>query len=172
MRLFLALFIHSPPANHRLGFESFATSVPGTPSITLHLTLHLRWRSQQCHEYGRVSKPDSPNTDFLMAPLTFEDRRPIKRSSSTAGFDDHGATKRKREDSAYQKITGVVNGAQSRERVALDSAVAETLLTRSISLALDVVGFEASEPLALESFRMGVEECMRLPICRYYRCVC
>lgn len=34
------------------------------------------------------------------------------------------------------------------------------LLVRSISLALAAVGFEAAEPLAVESLRAEVEECM------------
>jgi hypothetical protein len=40
-----------------------------------------------------------------------------------------------------------------------DGEVIESLLTRSISLALEVVGFDAVDPIAIESFRAEVEEC-------------
>ena len=35
------------------------------------------------------------------------------------------------------------------------------MLTRSIGLALEAVGFEAATPDAMEAFRVDVEECMR-----------
>ena len=35
------------------------------------------------------------------------------------------------------------------------------MLTRSIGLALEAVGFEAAAPDALEAFRVDVEECMK-----------
>lgn len=35
----------------------------------------------------------------------------------------------------------------------------QALLTRSITLALDAVGFQAAETTAIESFRTNVEEC-------------
>lgn len=98
-----------------------------------------------------------------MAPMAFEDYRPTKRPSSAAGFDDPGA-KRKQGVSGHHKISRAINGAHSNGRVPSEHGLVESLLTRSISLALDVVGFEASEPLALESFRVGVEECMRFSI--------
>lgn len=95
--------------------------------------------------------------------MIFEDDRPLKRSSSAAGLDNQFATKRQQGTSGYQEIAPSINGTRSGESIALDDEVAETLLRRSISLALNVVGFEASETLALESFRVAVEECMGSP---------
>lgn len=40
-----------------------------------------------------------------------------------------------------------------------DEEVIQSLLTRSISLALEAVGFDAVDPVAIESFRAEVEEC-------------
>ncbi len=40
-----------------------------------------------------------------------------------------------------------------------DEEIIQSLLTRSISLALEAVGFEAADLVAIESFRAGVEEC-------------
>ena len=42
-----------------------------------------------------------------------------------------------------------------------DEEAAQTMLTRSIGLALEAVGFEAATPDAMEAFRVDVEECMR-----------
>lgn len=96
-----------------------------------------------------------------MAPMALENPRPTKRLSSVAGFDDHVISKRRQELAIHHQITHGIDGACTTNEAALDNNVAESLLTRSISLALDVVGFDASEPLALDSFRVGVEECMR-----------
>ena len=41
-----------------------------------------------------------------------------------------------------------------------DEEITQSLLTRSISLALEAVGFVAADPVAIESFRAEVEECM------------
>ncbi|KAL8966659.1 MAG: hypothetical protein Q9197_005862 [Variospora fuerteventurae] len=92
--------------------------------------------------------------------MALENPRPTKRLSSVAGFDDHVISKRRQGLAIHHQITHGIDGACTTNEAALDNNVAESLLTRSISLALDVVGFDASEPLALDSFRMGVEEYM------------
>ncbi|KAI4284788.1 MAG: hypothetical protein L6R35_004811 [Caloplaca aegaea] len=97
--------------------------------------------------------------------MALENPRPTKRLSSVAGFDDHVISKRRQGLAIHHQITHGIDGACTTNEAALDNNnVAESLLTRSISLALDVVGFDASEPLALDSFRVGVEECMRFSI--------
>ena len=96
--------------------------------------------------------------------MAFDNHLPVKRSSSTTDFDAQLAIKRNKLGLDHDKINQNVNYAQPTDGVPLDDGVVETLLTRSIILALDVIGFKTSEPLALESFRMGVEECMR-PSC-------
>lgn len=93
--------------------------------------------------------------------MAFNSPRPAKRLSSIAGFDDHIAAKRRQGFPAHHQITHSINGAAIVKEDVVDERVAEPLLTRSISLALAAVGFDASEPLALDSFRIGVEECMR-----------
>lgn len=40
-----------------------------------------------------------------------------------------------------------------------DDEAVQSMLTRSIGLALEAVGFEAAAPEAIESFRLNVEEC-------------
>ncbi|KAL8932645.1 MAG: hypothetical protein Q9211_006198 [Gyalolechia sp. 1 TL-2023] len=92
--------------------------------------------------------------------MAFDDHPPVKRSSFIAGFDDQDATKRNKVHSGHHKISENINGVSKCGGVILGDEAVETLLTRSIGLALDVVGFGASEPLALQSFRMGVEEYM------------
>lgn len=95
-----------------------------------------------------------------MAPMAFDDHQPVKRSSFTAGFGDNVATKRNKLSSVHHEISENVNGVSKDTDGNVSDGGVETLLMRSISLALDVVGFGASEPLALQSFRMSVEEYM------------
>ncbi|KAL8933009.1 MAG: hypothetical protein Q9216_006566 [Gyalolechia sp. 2 TL-2023] len=89
-----------------------------------------------------------------------DDHRPVKRSSFAAGFDDQIATKRNKLYLSHHKTSGKINGVSKCGDATFADEGVKTLLTRSIGLALDVVGFEASEPLALQSFRVGVEEYM------------
>ena len=42
-----------------------------------------------------------------------------------------------------------------------DEETVQFMLTRSIGIALEAVGFEAATPDAMEAFRVDVEECMR-----------
>ena len=49
-----------------------------------------------------------------------------------------------------------------------DEEIVQSLLTRSISLALEAVGFEAADPIAIESFRAEVDECKPW-FCRYLK---
>ena len=51
---------------------------------------------------------------------------------------------------------------QRRDATFQDKETAETLLRRSVDLALKAVGFEAAEPTALEGFRLLAEECMKM----------
>lgn len=92
-----------------------------------------------------------------MAPMAYEIDRPRKRSSSAIDLDIPIA-KRSLVPLRHRKISWDFNVKNSFH----DSHAVEILLTRSVSLALDVVGFDASEPLALESFRKAAEQCMRL----------
>ncbi len=41
-----------------------------------------------------------------------------------------------------------------------DDSIIQNLLSRSVSLALDAVGFDGADPVAVESFRAQTEECM------------
>lgn len=104
-----------------------------------------------------------------MAPMALDNLRPTKRLSSVAGFEDHIISKRRQGLPVHHQIAHGTDGASITIEAVLDDNVAESLLTRSISLALDVVGFDASEPLALDSFRVGVEECTRFSLsgCRF-----
>lgn len=129
-------------------------------------------RSQQCVDYGSLTE-SSPTTLYpSMAPMALEHPGSTKRPSSAAGFDDPVAIKRKREALNHHKFARITNNACSCDKKASEDEVVETLLTRSISLALDAVGFEASHPLALESFRVGVQECMRFSSLECERHIC
>ncbi len=98
-----------------------------------------------------------------MAPMAF-DNRLIKRSASMNDFDLPFVKKRNLVASHRLIIDENPPGLSSQDVTFNGDSQVELLLTRSIGLALEAVGFEASEPLALESFRLVVEECMRLHI--------
>lgn len=97
-----------------------------------------------------------------MAPMALDNHQPTKRSASAIDFDIPAAKRRILATSYRTGFTRDRNGLESSGATFNGHEEAEQLLTRSIGLALEAVGFEASEPLALESFRLAVEECMRL----------
>ncbi|KAI4245500.1 MAG: hypothetical protein LQ352_006564 [Teloschistes flavicans] len=84
----------------------------------------------------------------------------MKRSSSTANFDSPDSKKRNLAPIRRHKITWDFDGGKPSEDTFHDTSAVEALLTRSIGLALDVIGFDAAEPLALESFRLVAEQYM------------
>ncbi|KAL8907025.1 MAG: hypothetical protein Q9171_006028 [Xanthocarpia ochracea] len=86
------------------------------------------------------------------------DNRPIKRSASPNDFDLLHAKKRNLVASQRLIIDDKPLGLSSQDVTFNGDSQVEFLLTRSIGLALEAVGFGASEPLALESFRLVVEE--------------
>ncbi|KAL8744654.1 MAG: hypothetical protein Q9190_003120 [Brigantiaea leucoxantha] len=95
-----------------------------------------------------------------MAPMAVDDGRSLKRSLSAAEFAFPPAKKLNRGRSRHHKLTWDFGGLSQPFAPVQDEQIVQSMLTRSICLALDAVGFNASEPLALESFRAQVEECM------------
>ena len=49
---------------------------------------------------------------------------------------------------------------QTTASISQDATIIQTLLSRSVGLALDAVGFDGADPVAAESFRAHAEECM------------
>ncbi|KAL9600501.1 MAG: hypothetical protein Q9219_003152 [cf. Caloplaca sp. 3 TL-2023] len=93
-----------------------------------------------------------------MAPMAIESHEPVKRSSFTAGFDTQLATKRRKLGLSQRETARGSDSIKAVDGVPLHDEGVEALLARSISLALDAVGFKSSEPLALESLRVEAEE--------------
>ena len=100
-----------------------------------------------------------------MAPMAIYEPQQRKRSASDAHLDNPSRKKIQSRQSRHHKATWDPQQSQRRDASLQDGDTAEALLTRAISLALEAVGFEAVGPMALESFRMNVEECMALQIC-------
>ena len=67
----------------------------------------------------------------------------------------------KRSHVRYNKAKYDLQRAQRQEASIQDERRVQDMLTRSISLALEAVGFEAAETEAVESFRLDTEECTR-----------
>ena len=96
-----------------------------------------------------------------MAPMAiYEQQHPLKRTSSQALFDDP-VPKKIKNGLKRHKTAFDVQREHRRDAALQDEEAAEALLTRSINLALEAVGFYAAQPTALEGFRLLTEECMR-----------
>ena len=96
-----------------------------------------------------------------MAPITFNDSIPIKRSLSDAGLEESfpvetRPTKVSRHHYLHWQQPPLDN---YNDYLFQNEEAIQTTLTRSIALALEAVGFENTSPLALETFRAYVEEC-------------
>ena len=95
-----------------------------------------------------------------MAPMAICEPYPRKRTASATEFDSPAPKKIQRGQVRHHNATWDLQRDHRRDGVLQNEETADTLLTRSISLALGAVGFEAVGVGALESFRLIVEECM------------
>lgn len=90
-----------------------------------------------------------------MAPIGLHATHPLKRTASDAGYKEQTRSKRRVHHSLHwRQDTAGVSIAASQ-----DDELIQSLLSRSIVLALQAVGFEQADPVAVESFRAEVEEC-------------
>jgi hypothetical protein len=96
-----------------------------------------------------------------MAPMAVSNFHHLKRTSSTAQLDDPAAKKLNRGPVRHHKPTWDLQWEQRRNAIVQDDEAIQSMLTRSIGLALEAVGFEAAAPEAVESFRGDVEECTK-----------
>ncbi|KAL8795903.1 MAG: hypothetical protein Q9182_007465 [Xanthomendoza sp. 2 TL-2023] len=90
--------------------------------------------------------------------MAYDNSLPTKRSASAIDFDIPTAKKRNLATSHHPSTPWDFHGVKLGDLAFNGNEEAELLLTRSIGLALEAVGFQAAEPLALESFRLAVEE--------------
>ena len=67
----------------------------------------------------------------------------------------------KRSHVRYHKAKYDLQRAQRQDASIQDERRVQDMLTRSICLALEAVGFGAAEKEAVESFRLDTEECTR-----------
>lgn len=93
-----------------------------------------------------------------MAPMAI-DGHSFKRTSTTARFETPIAKKQNTGSLRHHKTSWDISRSKRLETSCQDDEAIQALLTRSITLALDAVGFGAAEPTAIESFRVNVEEC-------------
>lgn len=95
-----------------------------------------------------------------MAPMAIEGLSySSKRTSTTAEFETPVAKKQNFGPLRHHKPSWDLNRSWRLETPCQDEEAMQALLTRSITLALDAVGFKAAETTAIESFRTNVEEC-------------
>lgn len=90
-----------------------------------------------------------------MAPI--QPQPSLKRSSTSDQDLTEPAPKRRQHYHHHHRLREPMAPAIATQ----DSALIDQQLERSIGLVLDNTGFELADPLALGSFRHGVEECMQ-----------
>ena len=95
-----------------------------------------------------------------MAPYNLSEIHPLKRSSVDGGFDELNFPSKKRIPlTRHHSLRWRPQSIENASEVCQNQEAVQSILSRSIALALDVVGFRHAEPTALESFRAHVEAC-------------
>ncbi len=109
-----------------------------------------------------------PLSDFVfgpsMTPMTVDNVRSQKRNSTTADFDLPPTKKQYIRHGRHHKLTWRPDETIRRQLPAQNEESAQTLLTRSIAFALEAVGFQGADPVAIESFRAETEECTAITL--------
>lgn len=93
-----------------------------------------------------------------MAPMAI-DPPSLKRTSTTAELETPVAKKQNLGNLRHHQPTWDLNRLRKLDPPCLEEDLVHSLLTRAIALALNAVGFEAAEPLAIESFGAETQEC-------------
>ena len=108
----------------------------------------------------RIYVPTAQSRCALMAPMTVYQSIPAKRSATSEllGLPPH--KKLNRGQLRHHRSNWDLQREYLKEPWHDEEAI-QVMLTRSIGLALEAVGFEAATPDAMEAFRVDVEECMR-----------
>lgn len=83
----------------------------------------------------------------------------LKRTSTTADLETPVAKKQNLVNLRHHQPTWDLSRLGKLDLPCLEEDLVHSLLTRSIALALKAVGFEAAEPLAIESFGAEAQEC-------------
>jgi len=89
------------------------------------------------------------------------DPNPLKRKSTNPLFEESPAKKLNRGLVRHHKAQWNLQQEQRLNAPVQDEESVQMLLTRSIGLALEAVGFEAAAHSAMETMRVTVEECTR-----------
>ncbi|KZF18939.1 hypothetical protein L228DRAFT_251468 [Xylona heveae TC161] len=83
---------------------------------------------------------------------------PLKRSSSEAQNEDFGDSTKRRRYFHHHTIQHKQTQPADAAAVPQDESVIDALLTRSIGVVLETVGFAGADSVAIESFRLEVDE--------------
>lgn len=94
-----------------------------------------------------------------MAPIVIERASPLLRTSTTADLDVPAAKKQCSGLLRHHNLTWNPEKAKGLYSPCQDGEAIQSLLSRSICLALEAVGFKAADPVAIDSFRAEAEEC-------------
>ena len=109
------------------------------------------------HSHASPDLNDSLWALAAMVPVALEPSPPKKRSYSDAGFDTFYPSKQRVK---HHQLHWKQPDVKYEDSFCQDEETVQTVLSRSIGLALQAVGFERADPVALESFRLLTEECV------------
>lgn len=96
--------------------------------------------------------------------MAVENGYPRKRSSTAAELNAPTAKRPHLPQIRHHKLSLNLGDVGEQSLPSQDQDSIHSLLARSISLALETVGFQGAEPVAIEGFRAEAEECSELYI--------
>ncbi len=106
-------------------------------------------------------KPSASELKASMAPINAPAAITSLKRTSPSTEHKHGAvTKRQRREYRHHHRLQKPLEIGGLEPAIADGTSVDKLLNLSIGLVLKEVGFSLADPVALDSFRNGVEECM------------
>lgn len=91
--------------------------------------------------------------------MALDDTCSAKRTSTVAELNIPNAKRLKHGHGHHHIARWNPTASKNLESPVHNQDAMQFLLTRSIGLALDAVGFAGASPIAIESFRAEVEEC-------------
>ena len=93
--------------------------------------------------------------------MAVDDAHSLKRNSTTANLDFPPTKRQHFRSVRHHKLTWVADEAIRHQSPPQDEESVQALLARSITLALEAVGFQGADSTVIEAFRAETEECRK-----------
>ena len=93
--------------------------------------------------------------------MAVDEAHSLKRNSTTANLNFPLTKKHHFRSVRHHKLTWVADEAIRHQSPPQDEESVQALLARSITLALEAVGFQGADSTVIEAFRAETEECRK-----------